>query len=135
MPFNLRFVRVAPLAILACLAMATLGVAATSADAKSSTTKSTRSCKPPNYPGDGYFNEIRATRISCGYAKEFVVRYYKCRTRSSESRRTNKSGRCTSRLSRFTCREKRASISTQIASTVTCRRGTTRIIHSYQQNL
>jgi hypothetical protein len=134
MPFNLRLTRIAPLAILACLAMATVGVVATGADAKQSTKRSTRSCNPPNYPGDGYFSEIRATRISCSYSKRFVVRFYRCRTRSS------KSGTCprslsTSRLSRFRCSERRTTISTQIASTVTCRRGDSRIIHSYQQNL
>lgn len=134
MPFNLRLIRIAPLAILACLAMVTVGIVATGADANKSTKRSTRSCKPPHYPGDGYFSEIRATRISCAYAKRFVVRYYRCRTRSS------KSGTCprrlsNSRLSRFRCSETRNTISTQIASTVTCRRGSSRIIHSYQQNL
>lgn len=134
MPFNLRLIRIAPLAILACLAMVTVGIVATGADANKSTKRSTRSCKPPSYPGVGYFLEIRATRISCSYARKFVVRYYRCRTRSS------KSGTCPrrlsrSRLSRFRCSERRNAISTQINSTVTCRRGSSRIIHSYQQNL
>ncbi len=140
-----RIIRLWPLAILACISMAAaVGVVAVGADAKTSSTKKsakkstkrvTRSCKAPKYPGDGYFNEIRATRISCSYSRKFVVRFYKCRTRSSKSSRTNKSGRCTTRLSRFKCSERRNSISTQIASTVTCRRGKSRIIHSYQQNL
>lgn len=144
-----RLIRLWPLAVLACLSLATVSVVASGAVAKSSSTKksakkkstkrATRSCPEMDYPGgkgNGYVHELRATRISCGYAKKFVFRFYRCRTRSSKSGRTNKEGRCTRRLSRFKCSERRGlSSAVEFNSTATCRRGKSRIIISYQQNL
>ena len=137
MPSNPRSIRIPTLAVLACLALMALAVAQATA-AANVVPRATRSCNPPSYPGSkgGYFNEIRATSITCSYAKKFVVSYWRCRTRSGAS----PSGRCTRRVNKFSCREgtrKYAGAGNSRAifyATVTCRRGgTQRIVHTYQE--
>jgi hypothetical protein len=117
------------LAVLACLA-STAAVAVSAADA-SLVQRSGRSCTPPKYPGSGYFTgKIRVTNISCAYGKKFVVSYYRCRIHAGGA-----GGRCRTRVSGFTCTEVRNSIPTEVDARVTCRRGTQRIVHTYQQNI
>jgi hypothetical protein len=118
-------------AVLACLALAALAVAESGATTQIQ--RSARSCTPPKYPGSGYFTgKIRATNVSCAYAKRFVVAYYKCRTRSGKS----PAGRCRARVQGFKCVERpRNQIDTEIDARVTCNRGTQRVVHTYQQNL
>jgi len=137
MPSYIRPLRIPTLAVLSCLALAALAVGQSAATANV-VPRATRSCNPPNYPGakGGYFNEIRATSITCTYAKKFVVSYWRCRTRSGDS----PSGRCTRRVNNFSCREgtrKYAGSGNSRAifyATVTCRRGgTQRIVHTYQE--
>jgi hypothetical protein len=114
------------LAVSAGIALTALAVTGAPASAAS------RTCTPPPYPGSGYFTgKIRVTNISCSYGKRFVVAYYKCRTRNG----TRLSGRCTTKVLGFSCTEKRESIATEIDARVTCRRGTQRIVHTYQQNI
>jgi hypothetical protein len=127
MSTNLRTIRLAAIAS-ACLVLAVCAVPGSAASA-SPVTRSTATCKPPKYPGAGYFTElIRVTNVTCTYAKSFVVAYYKCRTRLSLS------GKCRT-VRRFSCTERRVTIPTEIDARVTCRRGTQRIVHTYQQNL
>ena len=127
MSTNLRTIRLAAIAS-ACLALAVCAVPGSAASA-SPVTRSTASCTPPKYPGSGYFTgKIRVTNVTCTYAKSFVVAYYKCRTRTSLS------GKCTT-VRRFSCSERRVTIPTEIDARVTCRRGTQKIVHTYQQNI
>jgi hypothetical protein len=137
MPSYLRPLRIPTLAVLSCLALAALAAGQGAATA-SVVPRATRSCNPPDYPGakGGYFNEIRATAITCTYAKKFVVSYWRCRTRSGRS----PSGHCTTHVNKFSCKEgtrKYAGAGNSKAifyATVTCRRGgTQRIVHTYQE--
>jgi hypothetical protein len=124
MSFKLRSTRIQSLAVSAGIALTALAV--TGAPASAAT------CNPPKYPGSGYFTgKIRVTNISCSYGKRFVVAYYKCRTRNG----ARPAGRCTTKVLGFSCTEKRESIATEIDARVTCRRGTQRIVHTYQQNI
>jgi hypothetical protein len=128
---KLRPIRIPLLAVLACLALAALAVA--ESGAVTPIQRSARSCTPPRYPGSGYFTgKIRATNVTCAYAKKFVVAYYRCRTRSGKTL----AGRCRSRVQGFKCVEHpRNQIDTEIDARVTCKRGVQRIVHTYQQNL
>lgn len=132
MSLNFRSPRISTLAVSAGIALTALAVTGTAAPA-SPVQRASRSCTPPDYPGQGYFTgKIHLTNIaSCTYAKRFVLAFYKCRTKNGRS----PSGRCTTRVLNFSCSEKRESIPTEIDSRVTCRRGTQRIVHYYQQNI
>jgi len=131
MSLNLRLNRISTLAAIGCLAATASAVVASSATA-APVMRATQTCKPPKYPGAGYFTGvIRVTNVSCTYGKSFVVAYYKCRTSSGR----NPAGRCRARVRGFSCTERRESIPTEIDSRVTCRRGTQRIVHTYQQNI
>ncbi len=96
----------------------------------------TRGCKPPASPAGlkgGYFTELRATNVSCKRARRLVRSYYKCRMRKGI--RASCSGRTINGLK---CRESRPAnlqLDTQINARVTCRKGSRRVRHSYQQNL
>jgi hypothetical protein len=108
----------APIALaLVCGLMATLPAAA-----------SARSCSPPKYPGDGYFTSLSVTGTSCATGRSVALAHYRCRIKKGIR------GRCTTRVLRFSCSERRTSIATQFEARVTCRRGGARVIHSYQQN-
>ena len=127
---QLRLTRIPMLAVLACLALTAFVVAESSAATQIQ--RATRSCTPPKYPGAGYFTgKIRATGVTCTYAKSFVLSYYRCRTNSGR----NPAGRCRTRVREFRCTEVRETIPTEIDARVTCRRGTQKIVHTYQQNL
>jgi len=132
MSLNFRSPRISMLAASAGIALAALAVTGSAAPANT-VQRSSRSCTPPKYPGQGYFTgKIHLTNISsCSYAKRFVVAFYNCRTKNGRS----PSGRCTTRVLGFSCREQRESIPTEIDAKVTCRRGTQRIVHTYQQNI
>ena len=127
---QLRLTRIPMLAVLACLALTALVIAESVAAAPIQ--RATRSCTPPKYPGAGYFTgKIRATGVTCRYAKSFVLAYYKCRTNSGR----NPAGRCRTRVREFRCTEVRETIPTEIDARVTCKRGTQKIVHTYQQNI
>lgn len=126
MSFKLRTRPIQRLAVTAGIALTALAVTGAPASATS------RTCNPPKYPGSGYFTgKIRVTNISCTYGKKFVVAFYKCRTKNG----SKPAGRCTKKVLGFRCTEVRKSIPTEIDSRVTCRRGTQRIVHTYQQNI
>ena len=86
-------------------------------------------CTPPKYPGSGYFTSLKATKVSCSEASKVALAFHKCRTRSSVK------GRCTSKVRKFSCRETRTTISTEINGRVTCSRGGgKKVTLTYQQN-
>jgi hypothetical protein len=86
-------------------------------------------CKPPKYPGSGYFTALSVTKTSCATGGKVAKAYYKCRVAKGPS------GRCTKKVSGYSCTEKRRSTSIEIDATVTCKKGSARVKHSYQQNL
>lgn len=85
-------------------------------------------CTPPKYPGSGYFTSLKATKVSCGEASKVAVAFHKCRTKRSVT------GRCTSKVRKFSCTEKRTTISTEINGRVTCKYGSRKVELTYQQN-
>jgi hypothetical protein len=108
----------------ALAACAVLITAAPSAHAAHAAT----TCKPPKYPGTGYFTSLSVSHTSCTTGKKFVVAYYKCRLKHG------KAGRCTSHVMGYSCKETRNTIPTEIDARVTCKDGSKRITHTYQQN-
>lgn len=87
------------------------------------------SCKPPKYPGEGYFTSLAVTNASCTRGSKLALAFYRCRTKNGRK------GRCTKKVLGFSCTEKRTSIPTEINGRVTCKNGSVRIVHTYQQNL
>jgi hypothetical protein len=122
----MRWTSVAKLA--ACLVIAALAIAATSAAAQHSA-HAARACKPPRYPGSGYFTSLSVSHVGCATGRRVTLAYYRCRTRSGPA------GRCHSTVLHYRCRERRNSIPTEIDARVTCRRGHRTVTHSYQQDL
>lgn len=89
---------------------------------------SAATCAPPKYPGSGYFTSLKATKVSCGEAKKVALAYHKCRTKKSVS------GRCTTKVRKYSCSERRTTISTEINGRVTCKKGSRKVELTYQQN-
>ena len=87
-----------------------------------------KSCTPPKYPGDGYFTSLSVSGVSCATGRDVARAYYRCRIKKGIR------GRCTTRVLRFSCTERREAISTQFEARVTCKRGSKRVVHTYQQN-
>jgi hypothetical protein len=88
-----------------------------------------RTCTPPDYPGSGYFTSLSVKRVSCRTGRSVALAYYRCRTRNGPK------GRCSERVMRFRCSERRNSIPTEIDARVTCKRGSATVTHTYQQNV
>ena len=88
---------------------------------------SARACSPPHYPGLGYFTSLEVTHVSCATGKKVTLAHYRCRTRHGRS------GRCSSVLG-YRCTEKRNSIPTEYNARVTCKRGTKKVVYTYQQH-
>lgn len=110
--------------LLVCLTAAALALAGPAGAA------STRACPSPKYPGEGYFTSLMVTGVSCAAGKKLAIAYYRCRVRAG-----GRKGRCTSRVSKYRCTEKRMTVPTEINARVRCRRGgTQRVVHTYQQN-
>ena len=85
-------------------------------------------CTPPKYPGSGYFTTLKVTKVSCTTGKSVALAFHKCRVKHGIK------GRCTSKVSGYTCRETRTSIPTEIDGRVKCTRGSRRVELTYQQN-
>ena len=119
------------IALTACLLVAGLVVTQTSADA------ATRACAdPPSKAGlkGGYFRALRVTNVSCASGKKLVYAYYACRMRkgglkASCSGRTINSLKCTER------RNPDLESEFSFSATVTCKKGSKKVVHSYDQNL
>jgi hypothetical protein len=116
------------LAILTCLAVAGLAGAQSSEAA-------TKTCSAPKYPDTargGYFTQLRVTNVSCASGRKLALAYYKCR------RKKGVKGSCSGRrVNGMKCTEKRPASGdngTQFNATVTCRKGSKKVVHSYQQN-
>ena len=88
-----------------------------------------KTCTPPQYPGSGYFTSLSVTGTSCATGSKIAKAYYKCRTAKGPS------GRCSKRVSGYTCKETRKAIATEINAKVSCKKGRATVKHSYQQNL
>jgi hypothetical protein len=104
-------------------------VAATAVAHASVDAHAARTCSAPKYPGSGYFTSLSVKRVTCATGRKVVLAHYRCRTARSRA------GRCHRKVRRYSCSERRNSIPTEIQSRVTCRRGSKRVIYSYQQNL
>jgi hypothetical protein len=88
-----------------------------------------KTCTPPKYPGSGYFTSLSVSGTSCSTGASLAKSYYKCRTAHGLK------GRCTKKVSGYSCKETRESIATEINARVTCKKGRATVKHSYQQNL
>jgi hypothetical protein len=75
---------------------------------------------------------FRATGVSCASGKKVIKAFHSCRYKKG------KQGKCTSKVSGYSCTEKRpASLKSAISfeGDVTCKAGSKRITHHYLQNL
>ena len=88
-----------------------------------------KTCSAPKYPGSGYFTSLSVKKVSCKTGRKVTLAHYRCRTAKSRA------GRCHKKVLRYSCSERRQSISTEIDGKVTCRRGSKRVIYTYQQNI
>jgi hypothetical protein len=88
-----------------------------------------KTCTPPKYPGSGYFTSLSVTGTSCSTGGKVAKAWYKCRVAHGLK------GRCTKKVEGYSCTEKRKSVATEINATVSCKKGSARVKHSYQQNL
>jgi hypothetical protein len=84
-------------------------------------------CAPGHYPGQGYFTSLKAYHISCKGARDVMRAHYRCRTRHGIK------GRC-ARFNGWRCTETRRAIATEYNARVTCRKGSRKVIYTYQQN-
>jgi hypothetical protein len=114
--------------LLFALAAALALVAATAAHA-SVDAQAARTCSVPRYPGSGYFLSLSVKGVTCTTGRKVTLAHYRCRTARSRA------GRCHRKVLRYSCSERRQSIATEIDSRVTCRRGSKRVIYTYQQNI
>lgn len=95
----------------------------------------TRACDEPRYPNTnpgGYFTSLKVTNVSCRTGREVTLAHYRCRVKNGLK------GRCSSRVRRYRCTESRPADSQsqeQLNAKVTCRRGTRKVVYTYQQNL
>ncbi len=74
----------------------------------------------------------RVTRVSCASAKKVIKSFHSCRLRKG------KQGKCTTKVRGYKCTEKRPSSLKSAFSfegDVTCKSGSKRITHHYQQDL
>ncbi len=94
----------------------------------------------PAYPvknrKGGYFTSLRVTNTSCKDGKAQMLAWAKCRLAKSGLQ-----GRCTrSRVRNYRCTEKRGSVQVGagddvFAARVTCKKGTKKIVHTYDQEV
>jgi hypothetical protein len=87
-----------------------------------------KTCKPPKYPGVGYFTAEKVTGVTCATGNKVMVAQYKCRLKKGTS------GVCSAKVMGFTCKEKRNSIPTEIDARVTCTKSKEKVEFDYQQD-
>jgi hypothetical protein len=114
---------------IACIAAALLAIGCAGTASADPIASASASCKPPDYPGSGYFTSLRVRGVGCRTGRRVTLAHYRCRTERGPR------GRCGHPVLRYRCSETRTSISTEINGRVTCRRGTRRVVYTYQQNL
>ena len=120
-------------AVSACLALA--GLAGTSSPALAATCKASKTKYPNANPG-GYFTSLKVTKVSCRTGAKLMVAYYKCRRKNGQG----VEGKCKqSKVNGMRCRESRPSsgrvAGQEFNAKVTCRSGSKKVVHTYQQNL
>jgi hypothetical protein len=113
--------------LLFALAAALSLVAATAAHA-SVDAQAARTCSVPKYPGSGYFLSLSVRGVGCRTGRKVTLAHYRCRTAHGRA------GRCHKKVLGYSCSERRQSISIEYDSRVTCKRGSKRVIYTYQQN-
>ena len=84
-------------------------------------------CKPGKYPGQGYFTSLKVTNISCTGGRAVMRGHYRCRIKHGVK------GRCSS-FNGWRCTETRRAIATEYNARVTCRKGSRKVVYTYQQN-
>jgi hypothetical protein len=114
--------------LVAVLAGLVLLAASGAAAAPRSAATAAASCPPPKYPGNGYFTSLSVKGVTCTTGKKVLMAHYRCRTRHGAT------GRCTTKVLSYSCSESRQSIPTEFDARVTCKRGSLRVIYTYQQN-
>ena len=120
-------------AVSVCLALA--GLAGTSSPALAATCKASKTKYPNANPG-GYFTSLKVTKVSCRTGARLMVAYYKCRRKNGQG----VEGKCKqSKVNGMRCRESRPSsgrvAGQEFNAKVTCRSGSKKVVHTYQQNL
>jgi len=122
-------------AVSACLALAGLAGASSPALAATKTCKHGDTKYPQANPG-GYFSSLKVTNVSCATGAKLMVAYYKCRRKNGQGIE----GKCkSSKVNGFKCTESRPSSGrnpgVEFNARVTCKTGSKKIVHTYQQNL
>ncbi|MEA2144117.1 MAG: hypothetical protein QOI64_2547 [Solirubrobacteraceae bacterium] len=122
-------------AVSACLAIGGLAGASSPASAASTKTCKASSTKYPNANPGGYFTSLKVTGVSCSSGAKLMLAYYKCRRKNGQG----VEGKCkASKVNGMTCTEKRPASGnngSEFNATVTCKSGSKKIVHTYQQNL
>jgi hypothetical protein len=103
-------------------------LAAALAASASAAPASAKSCPVPKYPSRGYFTSLKVTKVTCSTGRKLALAYFKCRTKHGLK------GRCTRKVMGYSCKEQRQSIPTEIDALVTCKYGSRKVVHSYQQD-
>jgi len=95
--------------------------------------------KYPRYPvkkgKGGYFTSLRVTNTSCKDGKDQMLAWYKCRIAKGLK------GKCTrSRVRNYKCTEKRGPVQSGVGddvfqARVTCKKGSKKIVHTYDQEV
>jgi hypothetical protein len=94
-----------------------------------------KACSTPTYPNTnpgGYFTSLQVTGVACKTGRSVALAHYRCRVKKGRK------GRCTSKVMKYSCSESRPADSQsdeQLNAKVTCKRGSKKIVFSYQQNL
>ncbi len=127
-----RLLRV--IAVSACLAIGALAGTSSPAVAATKTCKHA-STKYPNANPGGYFTSLKVTKTTCASGAKLMKAYYKCRRKGGQGVQ----GKCrASKVNGYKCTEKRPASGnngSEFNATVTCKTGSKKIVHSYQQNL
>ena len=90
----------------------------------------TKNCTPGSYPSSkgGYFLSLKVTGISCAGGRSVEMGHYRCRTKHGIK------GRCPS-FNGWRCTEVRGrSIPTEYSARVTCKKGSRKVVYTYQQD-
>ena len=92
------------------------------------TADAARTCAPGKYPGQGYFQRLVVSHVSCKTGKRVMRAHYSCRIKHGRK------GFCP-RVLGYRCKEVRNGISTEYNARVTCTRGSRKVVYYYQQFL
>ena len=111
---------------LAAALVATLALGATATAQPAA--HAARTCSPGKYPGQGYFQRLVVTNVSCATGKRVMRAHYSCRTKHGRK------GYCP-RVLGYRCKEIRRAITTEYNAKVTCTSGSRKVVYYYQQVL